>query len=95
MTFLGFHSNVAVGLCKRGFYGEHANELARCIVLLQQVIDRGAQLGRYVCRGEELEAIRWIQALYEFQLEVANLYDVEVCEIEAKKSLAGELECQP
>lgn len=95
MKFLALHAYVARGLCKYGVYAEHADELTRCMGLLQQVIDRGEKLGRYVCRGEELEAIRWIQALYEFQLEEANQYQLQVCELEARKAVLGELECQP
>lgn len=74
-TLIHMH-NACEALWQAGFGTDYADVLIRGKAALLDVCSRGVDLGRFVLRAEERQALNDLLALYDAQMEVATLRDV-------------------
>jgi hypothetical protein len=98
-TVVAHSANISAALCRVGIGAEHEPELLQRMRLVQQIDERAEKLRRWVCTGEQLQAIRWIADLHEAQTEddratVGVLVQVEDQVLKALHEKRKELQCQ-
>lgn len=84
--------NITEALYRRGFGTDYKREVAAGQAALKAVAARGLELGRFILRAEEMNALNDMMTLHDAQLDVISVLDLEQAVVDVRREFfAGKM----